>query len=117
MAELTKEEQAMKDNILKGLAISGKKDIVKAYFRTKLVHTGWKEEVQSLCREEINNYGGLENISVDQIYDSIAQPSRESVPNDIKAEMIDAVMKFAIHWPTEQHKYGISDVEDQENLC
>eukprot|EP01125_Pyxidicula_operculata_P001500 TRINITY_DN11365_c0_g1_i1.p1 TRINITY_DN11365_c0_g1~~TRINITY_DN11365_c0_g1_i1.p1 ORF type:complete len:144 (-),score=33.24 TRINITY_DN11365_c0_g1_i1:59-490(-) len=91
---LTEEELILKENIYRELAISGQREILKSYFRTKLTHSGWKENVQGFCREQINDIG-LKNVTVDQMFTSVEQPARDLVPNEIKAEMVDQVIKFA----------------------
>jgi len=68
-----------------------------------------------LCRDEIRNCG-LENTTVNQLFSNVEKSARDCVPNDIKAELIESVLTLALHWPSEQSKYGLTPSTEKDKL-
>ena len=66
---------------------------LKELLRQKLVERGWRDELKEYCKEVIKSKG-LEQISVGDLVSDILPTGRATVPDDIKAELLERIRKF-----------------------
>lgn len=86
-------EDAVKETIMQKLIESGEKERLKEMLRSRLVECGWRDELKEYCREVIRNKG-LEKVSVDELVAEITPRGRATVPDQVKAELLQSIRKF-----------------------
>eukprot|EP00290_Baffinella_frigidus_P004478 CAMPEP_0180184664 /NCGR_PEP_ID=MMETSP0986-20121125/41948_1 /TAXON_ID=697907 /ORGANISM="non described non described, Strain CCMP2293" /LENGTH=157 /DNA_ID=CAMNT_0022138371 /DNA_START=526 /DNA_END=1001 /DNA_ORIENTATION=+ len=72
---------------------SGEKEKLKELLRKKLIERGWRDELKDFCKEVIKSKG-LEQISVEDLVAEITPRGRATIPDDIKAELLERIRKF-----------------------
>mmetsp|Transcript_32209 Transcript_32209/g.77889 ORF Transcript_32209/g.77889 Transcript_32209/m.77889 type:complete len:138 (-) Transcript_32209:168-581(-) len=72
---------------------SGEKERLKELLRKKLIERGWRDELKEYCKEVIKSKG-LEQISVEDLVSEITPRGRATIPDDIKAELLERIRKF-----------------------
>uniref|UniRef100_A0A7S2V4S5 Transcription and mRNA export factor ENY2 n=1 Tax=Fibrocapsa japonica TaxID=94617 RepID=A0A7S2V4S5_9STRA len=98
-AEMAKKvERAQKDEqvratIMQRLIETGEKDRLKELLRERLKDCGWRDELKEHCKEIIRNKG-LEKITVDELVQEITPRGRATVPDNVKAELLQRIRKF-----------------------
>jgi len=89
----SQEHQLLRATINQKLVESGEKERLKDALRTKLVQCGWRDEMKTYCREVFKEKGA-ENVTVEELVEEIAPKGRASVPNEIKAELLQRIRRF-----------------------
>ena len=69
------------------------KDRLKDYLREKLVECGWRDDLKDHCKDVIRNKG-LEKITVEELVGEITPRGRATVPDAVKAELLERIRKF-----------------------
>eukprot|EP00300_Choanocystis_sp_HF-7_P027099 c32166_g1_i1.p1 GENE.c32166_g1_i1~~c32166_g1_i1.p1 ORF type:complete len:141 (-),score=29.71 c32166_g1_i1:61-483(-) len=72
---------------------SGEKERLKDLLRTRLVECGWRDDLKAYCKEVIKNKG-LNHITVEELVADITPRGRATVPDAIKAELLQKIRKF-----------------------
>eukprot|EP00918_Siedleckia_nematoides_P041036 GHVU01089076.1.p3 GENE.GHVU01089076.1~~GHVU01089076.1.p3 ORF type:complete len:117 (-),score=25.44 GHVU01089076.1:194-544(-) len=72
---------------------SGEKEKLKELLRKKLIERGWRDELKEYCKEVIKSKG-LEQISVEDLVAEITPRGRQTIPDDIKADLLERIRKF-----------------------
>ncbi|KAH9772613.1 transcription and mRNA export factor ENY2 [Citrus sinensis] len=68
---------------------SGEKERLKELLRERLIECGWRDEMKSLCRKK-----GRNNVTVDDLVHVITPKGRASVPDPVKAELLQRIRSF-----------------------
>ena len=68
-------------------------DKLKELLRNKLSECGWRDELKAYCKDVIKNKG-LEKITVEELVAEITPRGRATVPDAIKAELLQRIRKF-----------------------
>ncbi|KAK4754849.1 hypothetical protein SAY87_008606 [Trapa incisa] len=84
---------SLQDIISIKLIESGEKDRLMELLRERLVECGWKDEMKSLCRQYIKKKG-RNNVTVDDLVHAITPKGRASIPDSIKAELLQRIRSF-----------------------
>ena len=66
---------------------------MKELLRNKLIECGWRDELKAYCKDVIKNKG-LEKITVEELVAEITPRGRATVPDAIKAELLQRIRKF-----------------------
>mmetsp|Transcript_8040 Transcript_8040/g.18356 ORF Transcript_8040/g.18356 Transcript_8040/m.18356 type:complete len:83 (-) Transcript_8040:257-505(-) len=72
---------------------TGEKENLKDMLRTKLVECGWRDDLREHCKEVIRSKG-LERITVDELVQIITPRGRDTVPDQIKADLLQRIRQF-----------------------
>mmetsp|Transcript_29478 Transcript_29478/g.34702 ORF Transcript_29478/g.34702 Transcript_29478/m.34702 type:complete len:83 (-) Transcript_29478:285-533(-) len=72
---------------------TGEKENLKEMLRTKLVECGWRDDLREHCKEVIRSKG-LERITVDELVQIITPRGRDTVPDQIKADLLQRIRQF-----------------------
>ncbi|KAK8716954.1 hypothetical protein V6N13_044244 [Hibiscus sabdariffa] len=72
---------------------SGEKERLMELLRERLIDCGWKDEMKALCRAYIKKKG-RNNVTVDDLVHLITPKGRASVPDSIKAELLQRIRTF-----------------------
>eukprot|EP00249_Psilotum_nudum_P018405 c26787_g2_i1 orf=687-1022(-) len=72
---------------------SGEKEKLKELLRERLIECGWKDEMKALCRS-FTRKRGRNNVTMDEIVRSITPKGRASVPDSVKAELLQRIRTF-----------------------
>lgn len=72
---------------------TGEKERLKDLLRQRLVECGWRDQLKEYCKEVIRSKG-LEKITVDELVAEITPRGRATVPDDIKADLLQRIRKF-----------------------
>lgn len=67
-----------------------KRDQLSEYLRTKLIESGWRNKLTTMCRESIHKHG-VDNVSLREIIDDVSEEAKHSVPESIKNELLDKI--------------------------
>ncbi|KAL7135928.1 hypothetical protein ABFS83_11G131300 [Erythranthe nasuta] len=77
------------------LTESGEKERLMELVRERLVECGWKDEMRSLCRAFVKN-SGRDNVTVDDLVRAITPKGRASIPDSVKAELLQKIRTFLV---------------------
>ncbi|XP_050380881.1 transcription and mRNA export factor ENY2 [Argentina anserina] len=72
---------------------SGEKERLIELLRERLIECGWKDEMKALCRSFIKKKG-RNNVTVDDLVHVITPKGRASIPDSIKAELLQRIRTF-----------------------
>ncbi|KAK3040844.1 hypothetical protein RJ639_029188 [Escallonia herrerae] len=72
---------------------SGEKEKLKELLRERLIECGWRDEMKTLCRA-FTRKKGRENVTVDDLVHVITPKGRASVPDSVKAELLQRIRAF-----------------------
>ncbi|XP_059445865.1 transcription and mRNA export factor ENY2-like [Corylus avellana] len=72
---------------------SGEKERLKELLRERLIECGWRDEMKSLCRAFARKKG-RNNVTVDDLVQVITPKGRASVPDSVKAELLQRIQTF-----------------------
>lgn len=75
-----------------GSSFMSKKDELRDVLRTRLMESGWRDTVTTMCRELIDARG-LESLSLEDMIAEVRQKARDSVPEQVKVDMIELIKK------------------------
>ena len=59
----------------------------------RLIACGWRDELKEYCKQVIRRKG-LEKVTVEELVAEITPKGRSSVPEDIKADLLQRIRKF-----------------------
>ncbi|XAR52004.1 hypothetical protein NMG60_11006829 [Bertholletia excelsa] len=74
---------------------SGEKERLMELLRERLIECGWKDEMKALCRAFIKRKG-RNNVTVDDLVHVITPKGRASVPDSVKAELLQRIRTFLV---------------------
>ncbi|KAK7336071.1 hypothetical protein VNO77_16600 [Canavalia gladiata] len=74
---------------------TGEKERLMELLRERLVDCGWKDEMKALCRAVVKKKG-RNNVTVDELVHVITPKGRASVPDSIKAELLQRIRSFLV---------------------
>ncbi|XP_055952153.1 transcription and mRNA export factor ENY2-like [Argiope bruennichi] len=63
---------------------------LKELLRTRLLESGWKEEMKAVCRDIIREKG-VENVTIDTLVREMTPKGRELVPDSVKRELLQRI--------------------------
>lgn len=92
-ADRRRTDEAVRASIMQKLIETGEKERLKDLLREKLIQCGWRDELKEHCKEIIRNKG-LEKITVEELVTEITPRGRATVPDDIKAELLQRIRQF-----------------------
>ncbi|KAI5679368.1 hypothetical protein M9H77_10318 [Catharanthus roseus] len=72
---------------------SGEKERLKELLRERLTECGWKDEMKTLCRSFARKKG-RNSVTVDDLVQVITPKGRASVPDFVKAELLQRIRSF-----------------------
>ncbi|KAJ8759051.1 hypothetical protein K2173_003289 [Erythroxylum novogranatense] len=87
------QELSLQEIINIKLIESGEKERLKDILREKLIECGWKDEMKALCRSFVRKKG-RNNVTVDDLVHVITPKGRASVPDSVKAELLQRIKNF-----------------------
>ena len=88
-----KKDQAVRATIMQKLIETGEKENLKEMLRNKLIECGWRDDLREHCKEVIRSKG-LERITVDELVQMITPRGRDTVPDQIKADLLQRIRQF-----------------------
>ncbi|XP_065877937.1 transcription and mRNA export factor ENY2 [Euphorbia lathyris] len=74
---------------------SGEKERLMELLRERLIECGWKDEMKAHCRAFIKKKG-RNNVTVDDLVHVITPKGRASIPDSIKAELLQRIRGFLV---------------------
>ncbi|KAG9139575.1 hypothetical protein Leryth_016341 [Lithospermum erythrorhizon] len=86
-------EPSLQEIINIKLIESGEKERLKELLRERLMESGWKDEMKALCRSYARKKG-RNNVTVDDLVHVITPKGRASVPDPVKAELLQRIRSF-----------------------
>jgi enhancer of yellow 2 transcription factor len=87
-------EGALKNSIQTKLESSGEYDRLKETLRQKLIDSGWRDNLKEYTMDLIRSKGDTQ-MTVEQLTTEIIPRGRATVPDDIKAELLQRIRRFA----------------------
>ncbi|OAY29643.1 transcription and mRNA export factor ENY2 [Manihot esculenta] len=94
-AEDPGKEPTLQEIINIKLIESGEKERLMELLRERLIECGWKDEMKALCRAFIKKKGRT-NVTVDDLVHVITPKGRASIPDSIKAELLQRIRTFLV---------------------
>jgi enhancer of yellow 2 transcription factor len=88
-----RKDEAVRATIMQKLIETGEKENLKEMLRTKLIECGWRDDLREHCKEVIRSKG-LERITVDELVQMITPRGRDTVPDQIKADLLQRIRQF-----------------------
>uniref|UniRef100_A0A5B7BIK0 Transcription and mRNA export factor ENY2 n=1 Tax=Davidia involucrata TaxID=16924 RepID=A0A5B7BIK0_DAVIN len=87
------QEPTLQEIINIKLIESGEKERLKELLRERLIECGWRDEMKALCRA-FTKKKGRNNVTVDDLVHVITPKGRASVPDSVKAELLQRIRSF-----------------------
>merc|ERR1711871_1600535 len=87
MGERKKKDDLIRETIMAKLIETGEKDKLKDLLHERLIACGWRDELKEYCKQVIRRKG-LEKVTVEELVAEITPKGRSSVPEDIKADLL-----------------------------
>ncbi|XP_020580659.1 transcription and mRNA export factor SUS1 [Phalaenopsis equestris] len=72
---------------------SGEKEKLMDLLRERLIECGWRDEMKALCRSYARKKG-RNNVTVDDLIHVITPKGRATVPDSVKAELLQRIRAF-----------------------
>ncbi|KAJ4974567.1 hypothetical protein NE237_007741 [Protea cynaroides] len=94
-AEDQEKELTLQEIINVKLIESGEKERLKELLRERLIECGWRDEMKALCRA-FTRKKGRNNVTVDDLIHVITPKGRASVPDSVKAELLQRIRTFLV---------------------
>ncbi|KAF0927770.1 hypothetical protein E2562_036196 [Oryza meyeriana var. granulata] len=91
--EEPQKELSLREIINVKLVESGEKEKLMELLRERLVECGWRDEMKALCRAYARKKG-RNNVTVDDLIHVITPKGRASVPDSVKAELLQRIRSF-----------------------
>ncbi|KAJ2498312.1 hypothetical protein GGH96_004403 [Coemansia sp. RSA 1972] len=89
------ETTGIREELLRRFKESGERERMQDILRNKLDASGWQDRVKDRCQRVIHeNTDTIDKLTVDDIAESVTPYARSSVPEDIKAEVLEEIRKF-----------------------
>ncbi|KAG5183224.1 transcription factor e(y)2-domain-containing protein [Tribonema minus] len=88
-----RKEEAVRASIMQKLVETGEKERLKDLLRDKLIQSGWRDALKEDCRQIISKKG-LEKVTVDELVSEITPKARDTVPEEIKSELLNRIRTF-----------------------
>ncbi|KAI5002855.1 hypothetical protein ZWY2020_027505 [Hordeum vulgare] len=86
-------EASLGDIINLKLVESGEKERLMELLRERLVECGWRDDMKALCRAYARKKG-RNNVTLDDLIHVITPKGRASVPDAVKAELLQRIRSF-----------------------
>ncbi|KAL6839961.1 hypothetical protein ACP4OV_029771 [Aristida adscensionis] len=86
-------EASLREIINIKLVESGEKEKLMELLRERLVECGWRDEMKAICRAYARKKG-RNNVTVDDLIHVITPKGRASVPDSVKAELLQRIRSF-----------------------
>ncbi|KAI5068220.1 hypothetical protein GOP47_0016565 [Adiantum capillus-veneris] len=77
------------------LVESGEKEKLKELLRERLFECGWKDEMKGHCRA-FTRKRGRTDVTLDELIRTITPKGRSSVPDTVKAELLQRIRSFLL---------------------
>ncbi|KAJ4749602.1 Transcription and mRNA export factor SUS1 [Rhynchospora pubera] len=91
--EEPQKEPSLREIINIKLIESGEKEKLMELLRQRLIECGWRDDMKSLCRAYAKKKG-RNNVTVDELIHIITPKGRASVPDSVKAELLQRIRSF-----------------------
>ncbi|XP_072965237.1 transcription and mRNA export factor ENY2 isoform X2 [Typha angustifolia] len=91
--EEAEKEPSLREIINIKLIESGEKEKLMELLRERLIECGWRDEMKALCRAYARKKG-RNNVTVDDLVHVITPKGRASVPDSVKAELLQRIRSF-----------------------
>ncbi|OAY66813.1 transcription and mRNA export factor SUS1-like [Ananas comosus] len=88
-------ELSLREIINIKLIESGEKEKLMELLRERLIECGWRDEMKALCRAYARKKG-RKNVTVDDLVQVITPEGRASVPDSVKAELLQRIRSFLV---------------------
>uniref|UniRef100_A0A7S2WUF1 Transcription and mRNA export factor ENY2 n=1 Tax=Rhizochromulina marina TaxID=1034831 RepID=A0A7S2WUF1_9STRA len=88
-----RKDEAVRATIMQKLIETGEKERLKEMLRSKLVECGWRDDLREHCKDVIRKKG-LDRITVDELVAEITPHGRDTVPDKIKADLLQRIRQF-----------------------
>ena len=92
-AERRRKDEQVRASINAKLEETGEKERLKELLRKQLIEVGWRDELKAYCKDVIKNKG-LEKITVEELVAEITPRGRATVPDSVKAELLQRIRSF-----------------------
>lgn len=89
-----KKDEASRDALLRFLEQNGEIDRLKDLLRSRLIESGWRDEMKAACQSYIRSRG-IDQVTLDELVAEITPRGRASVPDPIKSDILKEIRKSA----------------------
>ncbi|XP_049854690.1 transcription and mRNA export factor ENY2-like [Schistocerca gregaria] len=70
--------------------MSGEKERFKELLRTRLIESGWRDQILMHCRQIVKERG-VQNITAEQLISEVTPKGRALVPDAVKKELLQKI--------------------------
>ncbi|KAJ1918791.1 Transcription and mRNA export factor eny2 [Mycoemilia scoparia] len=83
----------IREELLRRFVESGERERVQELLKSKLNANGWQDEVRQMCKDIIKEKEP-NPVTVDELAGELTPRARASVPENVKAEMLEQIQAF-----------------------
>ncbi|KAJ1882796.1 hypothetical protein GGI13_004617 [Coemansia sp. RSA 455] len=95
MSKDTAATAGIREELLRRFIESGERERLQEILRSKLQASGWQDRVKDKCQKFVHeNSNDIDKVTVDDMAEEVTPFARSSVPEDIKAEIMEDVRAF-----------------------
>ncbi|KAJ2764290.1 hypothetical protein IWQ56_004543 [Coemansia nantahalensis] len=92
---MANETTDIRAELLRRFIESGERERLQEILRSKLHACGWQDHVKHRCQQVIHeNSTPIDRLTVDDVAEEVTPFARSTVPEDIKAEALEAIRAF-----------------------
>ncbi|KAJ1728518.1 hypothetical protein LPJ61_003993 [Coemansia biformis] len=92
---MANETTGIREELLRRFIESGERERLQEILRSKLHASGWQDQVKYRCQQAIRDTRTpIEQLTVDDVAEEVTPFARSSVPEDIKAEILEDIRAF-----------------------
>ncbi|KAJ2001498.1 hypothetical protein GGI04_003713 [Coemansia thaxteri] len=85
----------IREDLLRRFIESGERERLQEVLRSKLQASGWQDRIKDKCQKFVHeNSNDLDKITVDDMAEEVTPFARSSVPEDIKAEIMEDIRAY-----------------------
>ncbi|KAJ1662057.1 hypothetical protein GGF44_002445 [Coemansia sp. RSA 1694] len=85
----------IREELLRRFIESGERERLQDILRSKLQASGWQDRVKDKCQKFVHEHStDIDKVTVDDMAEEVTPFARSSVPEDIKAEIMEDVRAF-----------------------
>lgn len=74
--------------------LSVKREELTEYLRSRLIESGWRDQLATMCREIIQKRG-VDNVKLVHLISEVRTEARQKVPENLRTEMLGKIRKLA----------------------
>ncbi|XP_003737071.1 transcription and mRNA export factor ENY2 [Galendromus occidentalis] len=87
--------QELSNRIRQKLVATGEEERLKELLKTRLLSSGWRDELSAVAREYLKAKG-VQHVDVEELQNVLLVEARKSIPDTVKKELLVEIRDFVM---------------------